>query len=111
MKINLHIERLVLDGLPISASERPRLEEAMATELAHLLGNGELSDEFRAGAALANVRAGAMRVGRESSPEKLGTDIAKAVHQGLGDSGTRQSATVGRRRSEKRSPWPGGNPR
>ena len=96
MKIHLHIERLVLHGLPLSASERPLLQAAMEAELTQLLRNGELSDELRAGATLAQVRAGALRVGKESSPKKLGTDIAHAVHQGLGYSGRRMSATAGR---------------
>jgi len=110
MKINLHIERLVLDGFPISLSERPLLQAAMETELTQLLRNGGLSDELRAGAVLTYLRAGAGRVGRESSPEKLGTDIAHAVHQGLGRSGRRRSGMVSRPSSaENRSSLPGGN--
>lgn len=112
MKIQLNIERLVLDGVPISASERPLLLAAMETELTRLLRNGELSDELRAGAALAQVRAGSVQVSKGSSPKKLGADIAHAVHQGLGYSSRRQSVTVGRRLSaESRTPWPGGDPR
>ena len=110
MKIHLHIERVVLEGVPVSASERPLLRAAMETELTQLLRNGELSDELRAGATLAQVRAGAIQVAKESSPKKLGTDIAHAVHQGLGYSGRRRSVTVGRQLSSKnRSTLPGGN--
>lgn len=112
MKINLHIERLVLEELPMSASEGPLLQAAMEAELTQLLRNGELSDQLRAGAALARVRAGAVQVGKGDSPKKLGQNIAHAVHQGLGHSKRRQSVTVGRRlAAESRSSLPRGNPR
>jgi hypothetical protein len=112
MKIHLHIERLVLEGVPVSASERPLLQTAMETELTQLLLHGGLSDELRSGAALSQVRAGVVRVGNEGSPKKLGADIARAVHQGLGHSGRRMSATAGRRLSaENRSSLSGENPR
>lgn len=91
MSIHLHIERLVLDGLPISTAERLLLQTAMETELSQLLRANGLSDELRAGAALAQVHVGDVQVGKGSSPKKLGSDIARAVHQGLGPSRRRQS--------------------
>lgn len=49
MKISVHVERLVLEGLPVSVSERPLLQAAIEAELTRLLRNGGLADEFRAG--------------------------------------------------------------
>lgn len=112
MKIHLHVERLVLDGLPVSASERPLLQAAMEAELTHLLRIGGLSDGLRNGAALAHVRAGTVRVGKESNPKKLGTDIAGAVHQGLGSATRKQFLPMEHRLpAEHRGALPGGNPR
>jgi hypothetical protein len=112
MRIHLHIERVVLDGVPVSATERPLLHIAMETELTELLRNGELSDELRAGTALAHLRAGAVRVGKDSNAKRLGTDIAHVVFQGLGHGGRRRSTGVDRRLSaENRQPMFGGKPR
>jgi hypothetical protein len=106
--IRVHVERLVLEGLPVSASERPLLQAAMEAELIRLLGNGELAGELRAGAALTEVRAGAVLAVKESSPERLGADIARAVHQGLGHSSRRQSVKGSHRQSAaSRQPLPG----
>lgn len=84
MKINVHIERLVLDGVPISATERPRFQAALETELTQLLRAGELSDELRAGASLVRMHAGAIQTGHETNPANLGVDVARSVHQVLG---------------------------
>ena len=112
MKISVHVERLVLEGLPVSVSERPLLQAAIEAELTRLLRNGGLADEFRAGSALTQVPAGAVRVGTESSPTELGTDIAHAVHRGLSHRSRRPSVRVGRRFSvENRRSLPAGNPR
>jgi hypothetical protein len=111
MNISVHVERLVLEGLPVSVSERPLLQVAIEAELTRLLRNGGLADELRAGAALTQVPAGTLRVGTESSPKELGTDIARAVHPGLGHASGRQSVKESRRLSvENRQPLPG-NPR
>ena len=37
MNINLHIERLVLDGLPLTASHAAEIRSAIESELAHRL--------------------------------------------------------------------------
>ena len=84
MNISVHVERLVLEGLSVSVSERPLLQVAIEAELTRLLRHGGLADELQAGAALTQVPAGTVRVATESSPKDLGTDIAHAVHQGLG---------------------------
>ena len=37
MNINLHIERLILDGLPIEPRQRAQVQAAVEAELARLL--------------------------------------------------------------------------
>ena len=112
MKIHLHIERVVLEGVPFSVAERSLLQATMERDLTQLLRNGGLSDEFRTVATLEYVPAGAVRVGKESGPRTLGTDIAHAVHQGLGHSGGRRPANVSRQLSAvTRHSLPGENPR
>jgi hypothetical protein len=93
LKIQLHIERLVLEGLPLAAAEKPLLRAAMETELTELLRNGALANQKPASAAF--VRAPAIRVGKDTHPRKLGRTIAHAVNSALGQSGKgQQSAHV-----------------
>jgi len=78
MKITLHIERVVLDGMPL---EHPRtLRNAIERELAGRLREGGLSPEFRAGGAVSWVRGGAIEIGRGQNAAQ----IAGAVYRGIG---------------------------
>lgn len=81
MNIELHIERLVLDGLPAEGSSAA-LREAIQMELARLLRSHGLSHELTGGIAVPRVRGGAVSV--EHQPTKLGQTIARAVHEGIG---------------------------
>jgi len=84
VKIDVHIERLVLEGLPVTSLQGPLVQQAIERELARLLGAHGLSHELRHGAALPRVRAGALRLARENPPARLGLGIARAVHEGIG---------------------------
>jgi hypothetical protein len=117
MKINLHIERLVLEDVPMSAAEKLAFQAAIRTELTHLLGSSGVSEELRAGMALTHMRAGTVRLNENSGPKKLGTDVAHAIYQAVGHngrdhSGETRSANVDRQSFAKnRRSLPGGNPR
>jgi hypothetical protein len=82
MKIHLHIERLVLDGVAV---DHPRvLRAALEQELTGRLTEGGLSPELRRSGAVPSMGAGAIELGRSSNPAKLGTQIAGAVYRGIG---------------------------
>jgi hypothetical protein len=82
MKIRLHIERLVLDGVVV---DRPRvLHTALEQELARRLAEGGLSPELRSVGALQSVPGGAIELGQGPHPARLGTQIAGAVYHGIG---------------------------
>jgi hypothetical protein len=84
MKLNLHIERLVLDGLPIARSQGGLVQRAVEIELADLLRTGALSPEFQAAAALPSVQAGHIKMNENNNPTQLGKQIASAVFRGIG---------------------------
>ena len=86
MSIDVHIERLILDGLPITSLQGPQVRAAVEKELARLLAAQGLSAEFRGGIAVPRVSAGAIQIAREIRPARLGQSIARAVHQGIGNS-------------------------
>lgn len=84
MNINLHIERLVLDGISLSPGERPLLQAAIEAELTRLLANGDLNDALRSGGALYSVRTAGIQLENDGSPGRLGEQIAGAVYGGIG---------------------------
>lgn len=84
MNINLHIERLVLDGIPLDPGRRPLLQAAVEAELTRLLENGGLNDALQTGGAFYNVRAAGIQLADDTSPTRLGEQIAGAVFGGIG---------------------------
>lgn len=84
MNVRLHIDRLVLDGIDVSAADRPRLQAAIEQELTRLIGAGGISPELAGGVALPSVRAPQIALAPEAKPAQLGTAIAGAVYGGVG---------------------------
>jgi hypothetical protein len=85
MNVQLHIERLVLDGLPVTAAQGPRVKAAAEAELTRLLVEGGLSRELRGG-AIPQVRAGNLQLSPECDAVHLGKQIAQSVYGGIGKS-------------------------
>jgi hypothetical protein len=85
MKINIFIERLVLDGLSVPYHHRPLLKTAIETELAHLLTvyGGSPANGLFTGKSVAHIFAGDIHPVDKSNPRRLGQQIARAVHGGI----------------------------
>ena len=84
MNINLHIERLVLDGVNIATHQRPLLQEALQAELTRLLATGGLSDGLTRGIALPRISAGGIQLTSDHDPVQMGQQIAQSVYGGIG---------------------------
>lgn len=84
MNINLHIERLVLDGIPLESGQGPWLQAAVEAELARLLANDGLNDALQSGGAFYNVRTAGIQPASDGGPTQLGEQIAWAVYGGIG---------------------------
>jgi len=84
MKTKLHIERLILEGLPVGSHDGLRLLPAVERELARLLGAHGISGELQQGAALETVRVGTLNFSRGVNPRELGTRIGKSIFQAIG---------------------------
>jgi hypothetical protein len=78
MTIRIHIEHLVLEGLPLGAHEGPQVQAAVEAELARLMGGGAPPP----GGATARVTALAISLAN-ASPTHLGQQIARSVHGGI----------------------------
>jgi hypothetical protein len=94
MSVNLHIERLILDGLSVPAGQGPHLAAAMETELARLLATSGLEAGLRSGGAWPSVPAGSIRPAA-TKPASLGQQIARAVYRGIGPEPTHSSSNSG----------------
>ena len=84
MKINLHIERLVLDGLSIDRTQGGKVRAAVEQELTRLLAAGGLSQQLGGGAPVPRLRGGNLKVAKGVEAGALGAKIARAVHEGIG---------------------------
>jgi hypothetical protein len=80
--IKVHIEQLVLEGLPVGRSQGPLVQEAVQAELSRLLVEGGLGPELAAGGAVPSVPAESIRlVG--GGPAQMGRQIARSVYGGM----------------------------
>lgn len=84
MKINLHIDRLILDGIDLPHAQRPVLQAAVEAELGRLLAEGGVGTDLAGGGAVPSVKAGGFEMGGEGNPDQLGTQIARSVYGGIG---------------------------
>jgi len=80
MNIVVHIERLVLDGVPVAQSERAKLLTAIEVELGRLLAADGLAPALLEGGAVARIPEGTIQLTSDGDPNKLGQQIARAVH-------------------------------
>jgi len=84
MNINLHIERLILDGIDIAPEQGPVLQAAMESELGRLLTERGISPGLAQEVAVPRLSARDMQMASTSGPVELGQQIAQSVYGGIG---------------------------
>ncbi|SEO73192.1 hypothetical protein [Nitrosovibrio sp. Nv6] len=84
MNINLHIDRLILDGVTIPHHQRRLLQASMEAELARLLSKGGVLTGLKNGGAIPQVPAKAIQLSASVTPVQLGRQIARSVYGGIG---------------------------
>ncbi|WP_375448794.1 hypothetical protein [uncultured Nostoc sp.] len=82
MNINIQIERLVLEGVPISPSQGRVLQRTVEVELGRLLRDEGLPENWQ-GSAVSRVPGGTMQLTPGTNPSQLGQQIARVVYQGM----------------------------
>jgi hypothetical protein len=85
MNINLHIERIILEGLPVERDGHGALQSAIETELTRLLSESGLAAGLRSGGALPNVPAGSIQLTGAETPAQIGQHIARAAYGSIGN--------------------------
>lgn len=84
LKINIQIDRLVVDGMDLPHSQRPLMQQAFESELARLLAGDGLNSELARDVALPSVQAPAIQIGNKNNADAFGQQIAQAVYRGIG---------------------------
>lgn len=81
MKIDLHIEDLVLE---VSESgDRHRIGAAVRRELARLLAEGGLPPAVARGEQIPKLNGGSIEISQDTRPEAAGEQVAGAVYRGF----------------------------
>lgn len=83
MKVNLHIDKLVLDGVGVEPHQRADLKAAVEAELTAALTRNGIGSGLQGGGSLRSVRAGSITVGEQNEPGRLGRQIGQAVYGGI----------------------------
>lgn len=84
MNINLHIDRLILDGVNTPYGQRHLLHASMRTELIRLFTEGGVSRGLANGGALPHVSTKRIQSANGNDPVQLGRQIAQSVYGGIG---------------------------
>lgn len=87
MNINLQIERLILDGVNLSPSQRRHLQAAVEAELSHLFNVQGVPEQWQQGGAIAALPAGNLEVVQGAPPAEMGQKIAQQIYGRLGQQG------------------------
>jgi hypothetical protein len=84
VNIKVHIERLVLEGLPVTAHDGARVQCAVGKELARLIAEGGLSDELCSDGAVPEIRATPFAFAKQSHPTRVARQIARSIYGRVG---------------------------
>ena len=84
LNINLHIDRLILDGIDIASHQHTDLQMVVETEIARLLSEGGLGSGLSAGTTVRELSGGMIQPAG-SDPTEFGKQIARAVYGGIGE--------------------------
>lgn len=83
MKIVLHIERLVLEGMALDAPAADAVRASLVGELTRMLRTGSVPSAFIRGRALARVQAPEVAIAPAEGPSLIGRNVARSIHAGL----------------------------
>lgn len=92
MRIELHIERLVLEGMALGSAEAERVRRAVAQELERALASAMPTDGLLESRALPWVGTPALTLHPGERPESLGRHIASCVFGGIGGTAAKAPA-------------------
>jgi hypothetical protein len=84
VKVNVYIEKLVLEGIAVPGGDVRRVREAFQQELSRLLTRSGDTRELQSIGAVPVLRGGTLRLVPGKSSGDLGRNMAGAVYEGIG---------------------------
>ena len=93
MKINVYIERLILDGINMGPGQGAMVKAAVQAELSRLLAEGGVESGLKSGGVFPNMPARPIQVSEDIHPNRLGQQIARTVHGSIGQSRSERGPT------------------
>lgn len=93
MKINLHIEQMVLDGVVVGDTRQFKL--AVERELRNALMTNGLAPQLRRGASLSKLTIPESVIQRRDRPELLARGLGQAVSGSIGTASQRPTPHAG----------------
>ncbi len=84
MNVNLHIERLILDALPVTAAQGPLVQAAMEAELARLFAAHGLAPNLQRGFAAPHAPGGTIQLTDGNDAGGIGRQVAQSVYGAIG---------------------------
>ena len=85
MRVNVHVERLVLEGVSILPGQSHLLQASVAAELTRLLADRGVSHNLMAAGAVPQVFSTDIRLASGTGVAQLGERIAGSVFGGIGE--------------------------
>ncbi len=83
MNINIQIDRLILEEINISPSQRRHLQATVESELSNLFTANRLPSHLQNGAALPNLPLGKVEVTNMTDTAVMGQQIAQQIYSQL----------------------------
>jgi hypothetical protein len=83
MNIQVHIDRLILEGLPVESARYPLLKATVEAEIARLLVEQGLTPGLARRGDSAESRGSIIRPARSASVQEWGRQIGRAVYEGF----------------------------
>jgi hypothetical protein len=80
-QVSLHVERLVLHGLPLHARDGVRVRQAFEREMVRLLEDRPLDSQRLGAGALDELRPMSMTVGDGRDAERVGRELARVLQR------------------------------
>lgn len=84
MNINLHINRLVLDGVDLAPGQSSLLQKSIVSQLTQLLEVSGLASNLTAGTAVKQLSTNSRNL-NNTQPTDLGQQIARSIYRGIGN--------------------------
>ena len=80
MNVTLHIEQLVLDGLPTAAHDSVQIQAVVEAELVRLLSESGIPAGLQAGLNQAHISAPALRLNSSPQAREIGAQISAGIY-------------------------------